>query len=112
MSVDIRDNTYSDIISQFPDHYKENSAFLIEFIEAYYKYNEMKMDRDIPKLRDIDTTIDAFLVFYKRKHLADLPFSSDVDIRFVLKHIQDLYTRKGSEESLQLLFKIFFNRCT
>ena len=109
MSIDIRDNTYSDIISQFPDHYKENSQFLIEFIEAYYEYNELKMDRDIPRLRDIDTTITAFLIFYKRKYLADLPFSGDVDIRFVLKHIQDLYTRKGSEQSLQLLFKIFFN---
>lgn len=109
MSIDIRDNTYSDIISQFPDHYKENSQFLIEFIEAYYQYNELKMDRDIPRLRDIDTTITAFLIFYKRKYLADLPFSGDVDIRFVLKHIQDLYTRKGSEQSLQLLFKIFFN---
>ena len=31
-----------------------------------------------------------------------------VDIRFLVKHISDLYQRKGSEEGLRLLFSIFF----
>lgn len=111
MPVAIRDNIHSDIASQFPDVYKENSQFLISFVEAYYKHLDEKMDRDIPKLRDIDTTLTSFMVYYKNKHLIDLPIQTDpaVDIRFIIKHIDDLYTRKGSQESLELLFRIFFN---
>ncbi len=109
MPNDIRNNIYSDIASQFPAVYQENSEFLLAFVEAYYEHLDEKLDRNIPKIKDIDTTLDTFLIFYKRKYLADLPFSADVDIRFILKHIQDLYTRKGSEESLQLVFKMFFN---
>lgn len=111
MPIAIRDNIYSDITSQFPDVYKENSQFLISFVEAYYKHLDEKMDRDIPKLRDIDTTLTSFMVYYKNKHLNDLPLQTDpaVDIRFIIKHIDDLYTRKGSQESLELLFRLFFN---
>ena len=109
MPIEVRDNIYSDIANQFPNVYKENSEFLLAFVEAYYEHLDEKLDRDIPKLKDIDTTLNTFLIFYKRKYLSELPFSDDVDIRFILKHIQDLYTRKGSEESLQLLFKMFFN---
>lgn len=109
MSIEIRDSIHSDIVSQFPAVYQENSQFLLAFIEAYYEYLDEKLERDLPKLKDIDTTLSSFIVFYKRKYLADLPFSPETDVRFVLKHIQDLYTRKGSEESLQLLFKVFFN---
>ena len=109
MPIEVRDNIYSDIANQFPNVYKENSEFLLAFVEAYYSHLDEKLDRDIPKLKDIDTTLSTFLIFYKRKYLSELPFSDDVDIRFILKHIQDLYTRKGSEESLQLLFKMFFN---
>ena len=109
MSIEIRDSIHSDIVSQFPAVYQENSPFLLQFIEAYYEYLDDKLERDLPKLKDIDTTLTSFIVFYKRKYLADLPFSPETDVRFVLKHIQDLYTRKGSGESLQLLFKVFFN---
>jgi plastocyanin len=105
----IRDNIYSDIASQFPTVYKENSEFFIAFVEAYYKYLDEKMDRDIPKLRDIDTTLPAFFIYYKKKYLADLPINTSVNVPFIIKHIDDLYTRKGTKESLELLFKMFFN---
>lgn len=111
MSIEIRDSIYSDIANQFPDVYKENSDFLIGFIEAYYQHLDSKLDRDLPKLRDIDTTLTAFLIYYRNKHLADLPLAIDppIDIRFILKHVTNLYTRKGTKESLSLLFKMFFD---
>ena len=109
MPVTIRDHIYSDIESQFPSVYKENSEFFISFVEAYYQYLDQKNDRDIPKLRDIDSTLPTFFVYYKKKYLADLPIDSTVDVPFIIKHIDDLYTRKGTKESLELLFKMFFN---
>ncbi len=109
MSVNVRDNIHSEIFSQFPDVYKENSEFLIGFIESYYKHLDEKMDRNVPKLRDIDTTLSTFLIYYKKKYLADLPIDTQVDIRFIVKHILDVYKRKGTEESVRLLFKMFFD---
>jgi hypothetical protein len=101
------------IREQFPDIYKEDAQFLIDFTKTYYDFVDTTMDRDIPKLRDIDTTLANFLIFYKKKYLLNLPLTdanNDVpDTRFIVKHIQDLYTRKGSEESLRLLFKLFYN---
>lgn len=111
MSIEIRDSIYSDIASQFPDIYQENSDFLVKFIEAYYQHLDSKFDRDIPKLRDVDTTLTAFLVHYRNKYMADLPLAMKppIDVRFILKHITNLYTRKGTKESLELLFKMFFD---
>ena len=98
---------------QFPDIYKEEADFLIDFTKTYYDFVDTTMDRDIPKLRDIDSTLANFLIFFKKKYLLNLPLTdgnNDVaDTRFIIKHIQDLYTRKGSEESLRLLFKLFYN---
>jgi hypothetical protein len=109
MPVEVRDNIYSDIASQFPAVYRENNEVFVEFIEAYYKHLDEKITRDVPKIGDIDKTLNSFLVYYKKKYLSGLPFEPSVDVRFILKHIKDFYVRKGTEESLQLLFRMFFN---
>ena len=111
MAIEIRDSIYTDIAGQFPAVYQDNSDFLVGFIEAYYEHLDSKLDRDLPKIRDIDSTLSAFLIHYRNKHMAGLPLSTQpaMDIRFVLKHITNLYTRKGTKESLELLFKTFFD---
>jgi len=109
MPVEVRDNIYSDIASQFPAVYREHNDVFVEFIESYYKHLDEKIDRDVPKIGDIDRTLTSFLVYYKKKYLSGLPFEPTVDVRFILKHIKDFYVRKGTEESLQLLFRMFFN---
>ena len=109
MSVTIRDDIYSGIAEQFPDFYKENGEFLVDFVKAYYQHNDATNDRDIPKLKDIDTTLTTFLVYYKKKYLADLPIDTALDVRFIIKHIQDMYKRKGTQQSLELMFRLFFD---
>jgi len=110
MALNLRSSIYAEIADQFPDVYKENGDFLISFVESYYQHLDEKMDRDVPKLRDIDSTLSSFIVFFKKKYLADLPLDAAIDVRYVLKHIKDMYTRKGTQESLELLFKIFFDQ--
>ena len=109
MSVVVRDDIYPQIAQQFPTLYKENGQVLIEFVKAYYEHLDSTMDRNIPKLKDIDTTLTAFVVYFKKKYLAELPIDTAIDIRFILKHIKDLYTRKGTKEGLDLLFRMFFD---
>lgn len=108
----IRENIHTDIPSQFPAVYQEDGALFVEFIKAYYEY----VDSELPKFRDgfyarnVDTAdFDKFLLFYKDKYMADMPYEGSVDLRFIIKHITDFYRRKGTEESLRLFFRMFFD---
>ena len=107
--LNVRDHISPTIAEQFPALYREEGDFLVQFVESYYEFNEERMDRNIPKLRDVDTTLASFLIFFKKKYLQSLPLDTVVDTRFIIKHIQDLYKRKGSEESLRLLFRMFYD---
>ena len=66
--LNVRDHISPTIADQFPDLYREEGDFLVEFVKAYYEHNESIMDRNVPKLRDIDTTLASFLVFFKKKY--------------------------------------------
>jgi hypothetical protein len=107
----IRNQIYTDIESQFPAIYREEGELFVEFVKEYYKYLDLRLNnfRDARIIRDIDTTYDRFLIYFKEKYLKDFPLPDTVDVRFLVKHIQDLYRRKGTEESLRLLFRIFFD---
>jgi len=108
----IRENLHTDIPSQFPAIYREESGLYVEFVKAYYQY----IDEELPKFRDafyarnVDTAdFDKFLLFFKEKYMKDFPYETSIDLRFVIKHITDFYRRKGTEESLRLFFRMFFD---
>lgn len=65
-------------------------------------------NRRLLEYNDIDDTFSSMLLFYKNKYLNDLPFDED-NIRFAVKHILDLYRRKGSKEGLELFFRLFYS---
>lgn len=100
------------IEDQFPAIYKENGKELIELVTSYYKFleqHEMQSTYNIRRIyeyRDIDTTLESMLVFFKNKFLNGLFFEEDA--RFIVKNILDLYRRKGSKEGIELFFKMFF----
>lgn len=110
-SRQVRKNIHTDIPSQFPGIYREEGPIFVEFVKSYYKYVDEQENsfRDAFSIRDIDTTFEKFLIYFKKKYLNALPLKGDTDTRFLLKHIQDLYRRKGSRESLELLFRMFFD---
>jgi len=110
-SKQVRENIYTDIPQQFPAIYRDSGALFVEFVKQYYRYVDSRQNdfRDAFVVRDIDTTYERFLIHFRNKYLHDLPLSSETDVRFVIKHIQDLYQRKGTKESLELLFQLFFN---
>ena len=99
---------------QFPAIYREDGAELIQFVKEYYKFLETEDNQSIYngrrmfEYRDIDTTIDRFVIFFKNKYLSDLPFDGNT-VRIVIKNILGLYRRKGSKGGLELFFRIFYN---
>ncbi len=98
--------------NQFPSIYRKNGQELIELVKSYYRFLEDESNQSIYNIRriydyrNIDTTLERMLLFFKNKFLNGLFF--DKDIRFVVKNILDLYRRKGSKEGIELFFRLFF----
>ena len=111
----INANTYvsltSVIESQFPSVYQDEGQDLIEFISAYYEWLETTpygAARELLSLRDIDQTVDEFLLHFKSEYLAGLPNITTGSIRFFIKHASDFYNSRGTEAGLKLFFRLLF----
>lgn len=102
------------IEKQFPAIYREDGQELVQFVKEYYKFLETNTSqslyngRRIYEYRDIDTTLERMLLFFKNKYLADLIFD-DTTIRIIVKNILGLYRRKGTKDGLELFFQMFYN---
>ena len=59
--------------------------------------------------RDIDTTLDTFLTFFKDEFLYQIPGNILADKRKILKHIKQFYQARGNENSFRFLFRILFD---
>lgn len=103
------------IESQFPAYYRENGAELVAFIKAYYEFLEstdkysIKLNRQMFELSDIDESLNAFVIHFQNSYLSDFPSIISSNKRFAIKHILDLYSSKGSKNSLELLMKLLYN---
>ncbi len=102
------------ISGQFPAVYREQGPRFVAFMEAYYEWLETG-DRPLAKSRqkfvnrDVDSTPEAFVRYFREKYLASIPDSVLSDKRFLVKHILDLYRAKGSRKAYELLFRMVFN---
>ena len=103
------------IEQQFPAVYREDGPNLVAFTKAYYEFMEntstspTTLSRSMFQNRDIDETLDSFLVHFKEKYLSEFPYAKAVDKRFVIKHIMDYYRSKGTPKATELLIRMLFN---
>ena len=103
------------IEQQFPDIYREDGPTLVAFVKAYYEFLEntstspTTLGRSMFQNRDIDETLDSFLVHFKEKYLSEFPYAQAVDNRFAIKHIMDYYRSKGTPQAAELLIRFLFN---
>lgn len=99
---------------QFPAIYREDGQELVQFVKEYYKFLETSPNqaiyngRRIFEYRDIDTTLERMLIFFKNKYLSELPFD-DNTVRIIVKNILGLYRRKGTQAGLEVFFRLFYN---
>ncbi len=95
---------------QFPDFYKEDGMNFIQFVKAYYEWEDNRSQtRSLVEYRDIDDTLDSFLYHFQNEYMAQMPKDILGDKRLLQKHILDLYRAKGSVEGLRLVFRLLFN---
>ena len=110
---DIEKNLSLFVKNQFPAIYREDGPELVQLVEDYYKFSETQENQHIYQQRrlfetkDIDTTLESMIIFFKKKFLADLPLKTDT-IKFIIKNILDLYRSKGTARGIELFFAIFY----
>ena len=101
------------IEKQFPAIYREYGPELVKLVEEYYRFLEEDTrqahynNRRIFQYRDISTTLNSMLIYFKNKYLADLPLDEE-NVSFLVRNILDLYNRKGTREGIILFFRIFY----
>lgn len=114
------------IESQFPAFYKEQGPLFILFVEEYYKwleessstyanYSDALIDgnpiyhaRRLLDYKDIDRTVDDFIVYIKEKYLKNVQFETNISKRRLLKATHDLFGAKGSKRSFELFFNLVY----
>jgi hypothetical protein len=70
--------------------------------------NPLWYGRRILDINDIDETIDSFLLYFKEKYLKNIQFATVSNTQRLVKNSLDLYRSKGTERSIDLLFKMAF----
>lgn len=103
------------IQSQFPSFYNEEGPLFIEFVKSYYKWLETTGQqayyaRNLIEYKDIDKTVDDFLIHFKETFLKDLPLVNKTNERMFIRNILDLYQNKGNEQSVKLAMRALFNQ--
>lgn len=99
----------SSVVSrQIPEFIREDYPTFVAFVEAYYKYLQ-DQGVDLSNARDIDKTLDEFVLEFKKELAHNLPQITG-DERFILTKIKDQYLAKGSEASYKLLFRLLFGK--
>jgi len=99
--------------NQFPSFYQEEGPQFIAFAKAYFEWMELANNalyqaRKLPSYRDIDTTVDEFIVQFKEKYLKNIQFDTATNKQLLIKNSLDLYRSKGTERSIDLFFKLVY----
>jgi len=72
------------IEQQFPSFYRDEGANFVAFVKAYYEWmessnNALYQAKRLTDYRDIDTTTDACIVYFKEKYLKNiLPYKQQL----------------------------------
>lgn len=114
----INDNTIESNIStlipaQIPDYFRENGPILVEFVKEYFKFLEttgqsVYYARRHIENKDVDKTINDFLIHFKKKFTPNITYNIFSDIPLTIKESLPFYRSKGSDLSFDLFFKLIF----
>ena len=78
------------------------------YIDVQTKLNPLYYGRKLYKIRDIDQTLDQFIVYFKEKYLKNIEFDIATNKQLLVKNSYDLYRSKGTERSIDLFFRLIY----
>ena len=80
----------------------------LSYVREIVSTNPLFYSRKLFSYSDIDATTDRFLIYFKEKYLKGIQFDTFTSKRMLVKAAKDLYSSKGTERSIDLLFKLVF----
>lgn len=101
----IANNTFLTLTSDKLPSFSSANANIDQVID---RANPLYYSRHFFEVKDIDETFDEFIVYFKEKYLKNIQFDTVTGARTLVKNSLDLYRSKGTERSLDLLFRIAF----
>jgi len=72
------------------------------------RFNPIYWARRLPEVRDIDRTIERFIVQFKNKYLPNVQFVTATNKELFIKNALDFYRAKGTERAVDLFFKLVY----
>ena len=109
MSVKLK----SVLSQQLPEFVRSDHPIFVEFLKGYYEFLDQHERRDLLELRDIDSTLDEYVQYFRRE--LDALGGEDfqyLDERLFLRKIKPLFRAKGTESAYKFLFKVLYNKST
>lgn len=99
--------------SQFPSIVREEGPVLVQFVKAYYEWLEstgqpLYHARRLPEYRDIDSTLEEFVTYFKLKYLPNIQFTTASSKRLFIKHALSFHRAKGSARSVEMFFRLIY----
>lgn len=64
--------------------------------------------RKLLELRDVDKTLDLFVIRFKEKYLKNIEFDIQTNKQLLVKNSLDLYRSKGTQRSIDLFFRLIY----
>lgn len=103
------------IEKDFPAYYRDEGPVFVEFVRTYYEWMESQGQtiyhaRNLLDYKDIDKTVEDFIVYFKQKYLPNIQFDTATDVQQLIKHTLDLYRSKGTDRSIDLFFRLVYGK--
>lgn len=95
---------------QFPEFYREEYPQFVEFIKQYYAFLETTKVGRVEYFKDIDDSIDSFILQLKNDFARNIPQFGNLSDRDFLLFAKEFYAARGSEDSYRFLFRAMFGK--
>ena len=110
----IKDKLSELINSQLPEFIRSDYTTFVAFLQYYYKFLEqdqgaLELVQNARQYSDIDQTSEAFVNYFITNYAKDLPLALQVNKPLLIKKIEGLYKAKGSQLSIETLFRVLYD---
>ena len=78
----------------------------VTFISSQQRMGAVYWARHLPDVRDIDKTLERFILQFKNKYLPNIQFTTATNKELFIKNSLDFYRSKGTPRAIDLFFKL------
>ena len=78
------------------------------YIRIQKNVNPLYHARNLFNIRDVDTTLEQYIVHFKEKYLKNIEFDVATNKKLLMKNSLDLYRSKGTARSIDLFFRLIY----